>query len=313
MTTDLDFIISEKIRLWDVHPIITESAILPTRAVQNALSHVLDISRKARASIALVAAPLSGKTYCIRMIKIKALKDIPGCGVLMLEAVEDTQPAEGRLLTQILKTLGYTHKIESALAGKREQVRRALIALAGSAKHLFILLDEAQEFCNKEFAWLKAVINSLAKAGIKVTTVLFGQTELTKRRDELFREGRSDLGVRFMKQLIEFKRCGTLEDIKTILAAVDEKSEFPLRSKWTYTQLLFPRAFANGFRLSKIADNLWALFGKVIPPQLLAEGLSMEFIAATLAQICIVSKKLDSADFKLTDELLEKAISKALG
>jgi len=96
--TDLDHIISERRRLWDLHPVITESAILPTRPVQRGVKKVLNASRKSRASLAFWAAPLSGKSSCLRMIISVVLKQIAGCGVLILEAVEDQQAAEGRLL-----------------------------------------------------------------------------------------------------------------------------------------------------------------------------------------------------------------------
>jgi len=312
MTNDISFLVSERKRLWSSHPIITESAILPTFAVQNAVSIVMDLSRKARASCALWADPLSGKTSCLRMIHYTVEQRIPGCGVLVVEAVEDEQPAEGRLLQQILRSLGYAHKIDSTLAGKRDQVKRALIACAGEARHLFILIDEAQELSLAEFGWLKAVINGLTSEGIKVTTVLFGQRELKRRRDELYADGRSDLGVRFMKKLIEFKRCRGEKDLVELLKAVDEKSEFPAGSGWTYTQLLFPLAFTNGFRFNDFATKIWTGFGAQVPPKILAKGLTMEVVAATLGQLCLLCEDNDTPEMALSDAIIAKAIKKAL-
>lgn len=312
MTTDISFIVSERTRLWSSHPIITESAVLPTFAVQNAVAMVIAQARKARASCALWADPLSGKSSCLRMICYTVEKDIPGCGVLVLEAVEDKQPAEGRLLAQILKSLGYAHKIDSTLAGKREQVKRALISRAGEARHLFILIDEAQELGFDEFGWLKAVINGLTSEGIKVTTVLFGQRELKRRRDELNAHGRSDLGVRFMKKLIEFKRCKGEKDFAEILNAVDQKSEYPANSKWTYTQLLFPQAFEGGFRFGALSSTIWKCFGILIPPKILATGLTMEMVAATIAQLCLLCKEQDAPSMTISEKTITQAIKKAV-
>lgn len=312
MTANISFLLSERTRLWSSHPIITESAILPTFAVQNAVSIVMDLSRKARASCALWADPLSGKTSCLRVIHYTVEQRIPGCGVLVVEAVEDENPAEGRLLQQILRSLGYAHKIDSTLAGKRDQVKRALIATAGEARHLFILIDEAQELSLAEFGWLKAVINGLTSDGIKVTTVLFGQRELNKRRDELYADGRSDLGVRFMKKLIEFKRCKGEHDFAELLNAVDERSEYPAKSKFTYTQLLFPKAFSGGFRFKALAPNIWKCFCDLIPPTILAKGLTMELVAATLAQLCLLNEKNDAHDLAIPDAIIVKAIKNAL-
>lgn len=312
MTTNISFLLTERKRLWSSHPIITESAILPTTAVQNAVSIVMGLSRKARASCALWADPLSGKTSCLRLIHKTVEQRIPGCGVLVVEAVEDENPAEGRLLQQILKSLGYAHKIDATLAGKRDQVKRALIASAGEARHLFILIDEAQELSFAEFGWLKAVINGLTSDGIKVTTVLFGQRELIKRRAELHANGRSDLGIRFMKKLIEFKCCKSEKDLTELLIAIDEMSEYPAKSNWTYTQLLFPQAYSGGFRFKALAPFIWKCFGELIPPIILKNGLTMELVAATLAQLCLLNEKNDHPSMLISDKDIAKAIKKAL-
>lgn len=305
--TTVDILV-ERERLWAMHPLITESAILPTRPVQSAVKRVLGLARKARSSMAFWADPVTGKSSCLRAIEATVLERIPGCGVLVLEAVEDSQSAEGRLLIQILKQLDYAHKIDSTLAGKRDQVHRALMALAGTAGHLFLLIDEAQEVSNNEFAWLKAVINGLSRKGLKVTTILFGQRELKKRRDQLYREGRSDLGERFMKMLIEFKKCCAESDLLTICEAIDCKSEYPVGSGWTYTQLLFPRAFRAGFRIRDLVPTLWAGLHDQMPRELLARGLPMELVASVIANLCLVAKDLDDADMSLSPELIGKAI-----
>src|SRR3546814_3496003 len=81
--------------------------------------------------------------------------------------------------------------ISRDLAGKRTQVHRALLALSGDARHLFLIFDEAQELSGAEFAWLKSVINRLVRDRVKVTVVLFGQLELKARRSKLREIGRA--------------------------------------------------------------------------------------------------------------------------
>ena len=309
---DLSVVLSERERLWNSHPIITESAILPTRSVQHAVKLVLGVSRKARASLAFWADPLTGKSSCLRMIESTVLSRLPGCGVLVLEAVEDQQTAEGRLLAQILKACKYAHKMDSTLAGKRDQVNRALNALSGPKCHLFILIDEGQEFSNKEFAWLKAVINGLARDGVKVTTVIFGQRELRQRRTDLYEEGRSDLGERFMKKLVEFKRCRGAAHIRSILDAIDNKSEYPAGSNFTYTKLLFPRAHTGGFRFKSLGADIWKSFQDLVTPKQLEKGLSMEVVAATIANLCQLCKDRDSEGMTIPAEDIHKAVMAAL-
>lgn len=307
---DLNLLLAERERLWLSHPIIMQSAILPTRAVQHATKYVLEEARKSRASVAFWADPLSGKTSCLRMIEAAVKARFPGCGVLNFEAVEDDQPAEGRLHAQLLIMSGYALRIDVTLAGKRAQVQRSLIALAGSARHLFLLADEAQEISNAELGWLKAVINGLTRENVKVTSVLAGQRELVRRREELMSNARSDLGERFMKSIFEFQGCKTSEDLKVILEAVDVRSTFPEERKWTYTQLLFPRAYLGGFRFGAYADKIWTAIGLVVPPKLLSKGLRMEDVASVLAQLCIAGKDLDAAGMVLTDKFILAAVER---
>jgi len=246
------------------------------------------------------------------MIEATVIERVKGCGVLVLEAVEDEHTAEGRLLAQILKAVKFAHKIDSTLAGKRDQVNRALNALSGTARHLFLLMDEGQEFSNSDFAWLKAVINGLARDSVKVTTVIFGQRELIQRRRELYENGRSDLGDRFLKKLIEFKRCRATEELRSILEAVDDKSEFPAGSGWTYTQLLFPQAHAAGFRFKAISDDVWTVFQQQIPPKVLAKGVSMEVVAATLGAVCLACKDRDASGMSIPASVIKAAVKGAL-
>lgn len=307
--TSLETVIAERARLWDEHPIVRETAILPTRSVQDAVARVLNLARKGRGSIAFWADPEVGKSSCLTAIEAVTAERFPGSGILWLEAVEDQQTAEGRLLTQILRSIRYAHKIDNALAGKRDQVNRALIALSGQARHLFILVDEAQEFDNREFGWLKAVINSLSRAGVKVTTVLFGQRELQKQRTSLYSEGRSDLGVRFMKNLYQFHGCRKEEDLLAICQALDEKSEFPIGSELTYSQFLFPQAFAAGFRFSSYAGVIWTAMRNNLPAVKIKNGLPMEAVASILANLVIDCKDQDAAGMVISEEIVGKVIA----
>lgn len=299
-------------QLWDRHPIITESAILPTIPLQDVVARVLALSRKSRSSIAFWADPLTGKSSCILALEHELLARIPGCGVVILEAVEDRQTAEGRLLVQILRAIGYALPVERELASKRHQVTRALLALSGSARHLFLLVDEAQELANEEFAWLKAVINALALLGVKVTTVLFGQRELGARRGELMDKGRSDLGIRFMKSLVGFYGCRNRSDLTAILQALDNRSEFPENSGLCYTRFLLPKAHDGGFRAVLLADALWGAIEVAVPLTKRVHGAGMDIVAALLAQYFIHYRNADDTHFTIETDTVANVAKKAL-
>lgn len=313
MSDNLDELIRERERLWSYHPILEESAVLPTRPVQDAIARALLQCRKARASIAFWAQPLTGKTYCSVAMTNAFVRKFPGAGIVRMEPVDDRKSrSEGRLLTEILTAIDYPHKPDRDLAIKRRQVKHALIALSGDAGRLFFIIDEAQELTNAEFVWLKAVINGLANYGVKVMTVLFGQRELKDTYKDLQNDGRSDLSKRFMSKLLQFRGLCSLRDMAVICEAMDVKSEFPAKSGWSYTQYLFPRAFAAGFRLARTSALIWERMRIHVPPAMLSVGLSMDIIASFLANIAVLCKDSDIADFDLDVKIIDKALIEAL-
>lgn len=303
---------TDRDRYWDDHPIIVECAVLPTRAVKDAVARTLKMARKARSSIAFWADPLTGKSFCIQAIKKAIEEQFPGSGILMLESVEDTKQAEGRLLTSILKSIGFAHKVDRDLAEKRDQVKRALVALSGPTRRIFIIIDEAQEVTNNEYAWLKAVINGLSTSGIKVTTVLFGQRELQSRKTDLELNGRSDLSERFIRRLREFRGIRVEADWVAICEALDTHSEYPKGSGWTYTKSLFPLAYDEGFRFAGAAPVIWEKIRALVPSEMLKKGLTMEVMAAFLAELCLACRNLDDASFEIPVVLIDKAMKTAI-
>jgi hypothetical protein len=139
-----------------------------------------------------------------------------------------------------------------------------------------------------------------------------GQKQLLNRIDELRSAGRQDLLERFFKRVVEFKGCRTVEDLATLCEAMDEKSEYPEGSGWSYTQFLFPRAHEGGLRLHAKAQVLWQAFTALRGTSEVQRGISMEAIASYLAQICLLHKDLDKADMELDLELLEEAAKETL-
>ncbi|MHB1991383.1 ATP-binding protein [Metallibacterium scheffleri] len=310
--TEIDVLLTARERLWNEHPVIMETGAFPTRAVQDATARVMRLARKGRASIAFWADPLVGKSTCIKAIT-RAIHDrFPDAGTLLLESVEDRQPAEGRVLLDILKAIGYAPKVDRELSGKRDQVRRGLLGLSGPAKHLFIIVDEAQEISNAEFGWFKAVINKQVGLGVKATTVLFGQRELRKRKEDLEQDGRSDLAKRFMANMREFCGLRSKVDLDVICEVMDVKSEFPEGSGWTYSGLLFPRAYQSGFRFMQLSPQFWEAITTAVPPSELRKGISMEIVAGFIANLCILLKNKDAEGLEVASNVITKALQSAL-
>ncbi|WP_299347422.1 AAA family ATPase [uncultured Pseudoxanthomonas sp.] len=300
----IDEIMNLRAQVWDEHPLITETAILPTFAGKDVVARVWEVARKGRASIAFFAQPLSGKSTCTRLIAAEMKRKKPGCGVMVYEAAEDDRPAEGRLISDILNKMNYAPKIASDLAGKRTQLHRALLAMSGESRHLFLIFDEAQDLSCREFAALKSVINRLVRELVKVTVVLFGQVELKEKKKQL-KAARSDLEKRFMAELLEFKGIQNAAELEPLLAAIDTRSEFPTGSGLSYLHLLLPRFYEGGGRLAGCGNLFWhELQQRRLPG--IGTVVDMSSVASFLASLVIHLRNLDCADLKNTPELLRQ-------
>lgn len=282
---------------WDNHPIICTSAVLPTGPIGWVMSLVLKHARRQRSSIAFWAHPLTGKSSCIEALESVLPRKIPGCGILVHEAKTNTTIAEGTFISDILFTVDYEPKIHRGLAEKRDQLRRALFALAAGARHLFLIIDEAQSLHGLELEWLKEYINWLIRRRYKVTVILFGQSELVDKRDSLISDGRSDLNARFTDNLSEFEPIGNITDFRPVLRAMDSASEFPAGSGWSYTQFLWPRAWAAGFRMEDQLGSFWRAFGADRERSQHSEGVGMNYIAIALAEFAWATKDRDGEGF----------------
>jgi hypothetical protein len=297
--------------LWFEHPILAARAVLPTPAVVATIAIVCKVGRSHRGSAAFWAHPLSGKTSCIRSMEQVLAQQFAGCGVFVYEAKKKQVCAEGAFLEDILTTMNYEARLQRSLSGKRDQTMRALYAYAAPRGHLFFLIDEAQEIHEQELCWLKTLINWLVNRDCRVTVVMFGQQELLAMREALVTKARSDLDARYTSELYEFENVMNAVDLKIALASCDTGSEYPVESGWSYTQFLWPQAFAHGFRLAEQAETAWTAFLKASPTTRCAQGISMRWVALTLAELAESTKDEDRRSFGVDEAIWSKAVERA--
>lgn len=307
---------------WNDHPIVAAKAKLPTPAVLTTIAIIEQAGRRQRESVAFWAHPVTGKTFCIEVLKAELPVSFTGAGVFVYEVKpndreDDKTPRqrqtmsarESLLLRDLLEEMEYEARIQHTLPGKRRQVRKALLGIAGPGRHLFFILDEAQGLGEQELQVLKSIINWLSRNEIRVTTILFGQVELVEQRDRILTQYRSDLDIRFTKSLYEFCAIKSGFDLYTTFEACDTPaSEFPVGSHLCYTQFLFPLAFAVGFRMASLAEPMWAAFIRVSPFRKGESGIAMEYVASALSELVAALRNADSHEFSIGEAELEAAV-----
>lgn len=298
--------------LYEKHPAVTAKAVIPTPTVLRTYALVRHAARRHRRSLAFWAHPMTGKSFCITAMEALLRREFPECAVVVYEAKHNAEVAQGTFLEDILTEIDFELPVERSIPGKRKQVKHALYALAAAGSRIVIFVDEAQELHENELRWLKTVINWCAKRLTFVTIVLFGQQELIAMRDDIVAYGRSDLDVRYTQEMYEFEMIRNVTELRAVLIVYDDGSEFPEGSGISYTEFLWPLAFVGGLRLKDQADPLWAAFAALSPNGSLAEGVSMQWVAAAIAEVAEATKSEDSGSFTLSDSAWRDAV-KACG
>lgn len=307
---------------WSIHPIVLANAKLPTPAVTFAVSMATAEGMVHRSSVAFWAHPAYGKSFCLEVLR----NDLPhiflGCGIFVYEVKpksDDTesQPKQKKqkiewreniLLADILVEMEYEGHIEHNLPKKRAQVKKALYGIAGPARHLFMLLDEAQGLDEDELKIFKTLINYLVKTGIRVTVVLMGQIELLEQRENISNDYRSDLDIRFTASMYELPGIKSAEDLEATLEACDTASDFPPGSGLTYTQFLFPEACSQGFKLRAIARSMWECFMSTSPIRANESGVAMSYIARALSHYVNLMREHDGPHMQVDPAIIAKAV-----
>lgn len=305
-------------RHWAEHPIVAASATLPTPANLHALALIQRAATKVRKPITFWAHPQYGKSATLRAAKAYVRDAFPGCGVFnyMLTPKDDTQVMrrsrevrELEFLSDLLISANIEGRHEPTPARRRIQLERALLSLSLPARHLFMFFDEAQEFSEDEYAWLKNVTNWLSDSGIRLTIVSFGQVEILEKREEIVSKFRSDLHKRFIGSVYELQGLVDSAGMAVSLGACDDGSEYPPGSGLSYTAFLFPKAYAGGFRLQSLASGLWDAFLRSSPLRPGETSIALEHFADALSELAELLRERDAVDMAVSSEDLDDAIA----
>ena len=68
---------------WKDHPIVAAKAKLPTPAVLTTIAIIEQAGRRQRESVAFWAHPVTGKTFCIEVLKAELPVSFSGAGVFV--------------------------------------------------------------------------------------------------------------------------------------------------------------------------------------------------------------------------------------
>jgi hypothetical protein len=294
------------------HPILEREYTLPTPVMQRTYGLVRERVWARRTGIVFHAPPRMGKTRCAMAIKELIMAEFPQTHVTLLSVRSTTRPSAGHMYRLILEAESHALS-ERPNADRLYENAKADILLKTSLKggsQFVLLIDEMQLLNVTDLQQLVCFHNALDLAKVKMTTVSFAQPEILHRRSALMTTNDRQIIARFLSEPLTFDGCASMAELRTLLIAYDEASEYPEGSGWSYTRFFFPVAFAHGFRLANYVACIWAPLANAAGPG--TNGmLPMEHVCLTIEHLLLALHKHDCVNFMISDEDARLAVEAA--
>ena len=179
------------------------------------------------------------------------------------------------------------------------------VANLGGQQYVLIL-DEVN-LCNEfDLTSLLEIHNMLAMRDITMTTISFGQPDVLNLINSLIATEQEQIIARFFRKPVPFYGCTSAETLKDILEKLDNETEWPEGSGWTFTYFFFPEAYETGFRMSNFAGAIWLAL--VNATELQPFGFTMETISLLVKGIYVATRGSDRAEMILSEEAIATAL-----
>ncbi len=298
--------------LLDHHPMKLRKYLIPTPALRTSLAAAVRLVDARMSGGAFVSNPRFGKSSAIDYLLAVIDDWVPGRAFVHMGARDRKRSDPTHTYVDVLEAQGSPLATKGMPDVRYERALKALWMIANErdADHLVTVVDEAQRYTASELDGLLALSNELYRRwGIRMTTLLWGQRSLEHQFTALSATNRTDLTGRFMPRMFLFRGVTSVGALAQILAALDDASEFPSGSGWSYVRLHFPHAVANGFRLADFAAPLWHAFLQQAHAYEKNMEVGMEWMSLALEDLIVSNACDDSDQWRPSGEVLEKAVT----
>lgn len=240
--------------LWEQHPVVVWNAafVLPTPPLDEVANLVAEDIYYGRSGTAFWGQTRFGKSSAIRYLVARVRETFKQVNILQITADFRTRPTDAGFYGDLLDIANFPLKKGRTASDRRQQAKGVYLSLGrnGDCRRLIVFVDEAQNWSEAEWTWLKTIQIHLAKNQISMVVISFGQEQLLHRRSALKESGRRDLTERFLRRMHQFRGIGDARAAAKILGLFDT-TPFPIENGVPLTEFFFPLAFKSGFRFAQ--------------------------------------------------------------
>lgn len=304
---------TERDQVFEVHPVVTDKAKVPTPAIREAFGLVTGAIVHRDLGVCFVADSRFGKTYAIDALQRTLPQSFPQVPVLVVAAKSHDRPSERSLYTDLLLDCRHGAADIGTASARRVRLLNLWLATAqGSGDdRLTLFIDEAQNWAEDDFTHLRDLTNDLSAHEVRLITVLFGHPSLLSTRASLLAAKRSDLIGRFMLHPRRFSGVASVSDMSQVMACYDtpEVSEFPSGSGISYSEFFRPEAYRAGWRLENEAGSCWAAFSAAAGKHGGHYQVGMQWVAGAIRDFLYVQWQTEHGQLPSKEDAWESAIS----
>ncbi|WP_044872466.1 AAA family ATPase [Pseudomonas sp. LFM046] len=290
------------------HPLRANRALFITQQMVRVLHLSLDRVAARRSAVLFQGPSRVGKSRCAEYVAEQIREQWPDVFTMLHIAV--FRQAGRR--HSVLKELCDSEHL-SPPAPRVDYLQHLLAHIEGQvtgqpAPQCVLVVDQVQHWLQNDFHVLACLYDYLQLPGIQLTMIGFAQSGAIHERLTGFRALKHDqIVARFFSEILEFKGCQSVEELRVILHACDEGSEFPVDSGISYTAFFAPEAFAAGFRLAPLAAGFWKAFAEQVKGQYI-NNLPMQHVREAILDLLLLIAPHDSALFEADDRLINEAV-----
>ncbi|KPB06708.1 hypothetical protein AAV98_00805 [Bacillus sp. CHD6a] len=294
------------------HPVETGDYIVDTLAINAVAESILNwINLRVPGGI-VFGEPRLGKSRAIKYIRNVFDYKYPNQWLnLSILTRKKRTPNEDSFFEFFLKDVGHSIYSIGKPSAKRDRLTNFLLDKGDQTirNQIVLFIDDAQRLTNIEYEWLMDLYNELDSFGITLTTLLFGQTELSQRRNLFITTDKQIVG-RFMIHEERFFGIRRKDELAYLLASYDSITEFPEGSNCSYTNFFFPEGFVKGQRLENETNNIWNSIVELRAEYGIKKGVEipMHYLIAVINYVLLKYGANDEAIFWPTAAIWKESI-----
>lgn len=308
-TTTFPWTIEQREEMLNDHPVVRANYTVPTQMLRRVHEEARGRVWTRRTGVVFYAETRAGKTTCALSIMDYLREEFASVYVSLVSCKSSARPTPGHISGQILKA---SHHVLAKRPDPKKLVETLIedvktnVADLGGDQYVLIL-DEVNRASEYDLNELLEIHNDLHLVGVSMTTISFGQPEILTRITSLQATGSPQIIARFFRKPVAFQLCNREDVLFDVLRSLDEDTEWPEGSGWTYTYFFFPRSYNTGFRMANHAAQIWNALVNAAPTR--NEGFTMETIALTVNGIYVGCRHLDMEGFVLSDKDIALAVN----